>query len=88
MKYSWMRTFGIHSFNNSPVYPTAAWALVLLLYLACPVLTYLITGCLFLLTTFLQFPHPLALATTHLVSLSIFFFKGSTICEIIWYVFV
>ena len=53
-----MRTLGIYPLNNFLVYLTALLALVIMLYITSLVLISLMTGSLYLLTTFLQIPHP------------------------------
>ena len=53
-----MRTHKMYSLNSFPVYHTAVLPIVMMLYITSLVLIYLITGNLYLLTTFLQFPFP------------------------------
>ena len=53
-----MRSLRISSVNNFPVYNTAVLAIVVVLYITSLVLIYLITGSLYLLTTFFQLPLP------------------------------
>ena len=49
-----MRTLRIYPFNNFPGRRTAVLAVVTMLYVTSLVLTYPVTGSLYLLTTFLQ----------------------------------
>ena len=59
----------IYSFNNFLIYHIAVLATVIMLFITSPVLIYLITGSMYLLTTFLQLPPPLLpLVTTSLIS--------------------
>ena len=53
-----MRTLRIYSRNNFAMYHTAVLTVVIMLYTTSLVLTYLVTGSLYLLTTFLLFPLP------------------------------
>ena len=76
-------TFRVNSLNSFPIYPTAALAMVVTLCVTPLVLIYLVTGSLYLLTTFLQFPDPPPLVTTSLIYLSmrlffVFYFLDST----------
>ena len=54
-----MRTLRIYSLNSCHIEHTAMFILFITLYMTSLVLTYLITGILSLLTTFIQFPLPL-----------------------------
>lgn len=51
-----MRTVRIHSLSNFHTYHTAVLTIVIL-YHTSPVLIFLVTGTLYILTTFIQFPH-------------------------------
>ena len=53
-----MGTLRIYSLNNFPVYQTAVLTVANMLYIASPVLIYLIAGSLYLLLIFFQFPLP------------------------------
>lgn len=53
-----IRTFKVYSFSNFPASHTAVLSIAPVLYVTTPVLLYFMTGSLYLLTTFLQFPHP------------------------------
>ena len=65
-----LRTY--YSLNNFPMYHTTVLTMVIMLHITFPVLFYLITGSLYLLT-FLQFPlpSPLPLVTPSLISFSL-----------------
>ena len=67
-----MRTFHIYCLSNFQLYNTVVLTPVTMVYITFPELTYLITGSLYLLTTFSHFPHPNPppLATTNLFSVS------------------
>ena len=52
-----MRTFRIYSLKNFQICHTAVLSLVIMLRCISPVLVYLITGGLYLLTIFVQFSH-------------------------------
>ena len=54
-----MRTPRIYSLNNSPIYPIALLATVIMVDLTSPVTVYLITVSLYFLTIFFQFLLPL-----------------------------
>lgn len=53
-----MRTLRVYSLNNFQLYHTAVLTLLIMLYITSLVFIYLITGSLYLLTTFLQVPPP------------------------------
>ena len=53
-----MRTFRICSFSNFQIYHTVVLTIVIMMYIASPILIYLITVSLYLLTTFVPFAHP------------------------------
>ena len=53
-----MRTLRSYSLNNFPIYHTVVLLIVITLYITALVLVYLITGSIYLLTTFFQFPLP------------------------------
>ena len=80
--YSLMRTLHIYSLSNFQVYNTVALAIVTMLYITFPELTFLVTGSLYLSITCIHFPHPNPppLAATNLlfVSMSSFFLLDFT----------
>lgn len=49
-----MRNFRIYSFNNFQIYYTAVLTVVIMLFLTSPVIIFLITGRLYVLTTFIH----------------------------------
>ena len=49
-----MRNFRIYSFSNFQIYYTAVLTVVIMLFLTSPVIIYLITERLYLLTTFIH----------------------------------
>ena len=53
-----MRTVKAYSLNNFQMYHAAVLTIVIMLYITFPLLVYLIIGSLYLLTTFIQIPHP------------------------------
>ena len=50
-----MRTLRIYSLNQFQIYQTAVLTTIIMRYVTSPVLIYLITGGLYVLTTFIQF---------------------------------
>ena len=59
-----MRTFNVYSLNDFQIY-SIVLTIVTMLYITSPELIYLITGSLYLLTTFTRFLHPLPPATSN-----------------------
>ena len=69
-----MRTLRTYSFNKFQIYHTAGLTIVIMLYIISPGLIYLISGSLYLLTTFIQCFHSPSLVPTDLISLCLSFF--------------
>lgn len=60
-----MRILCIYSLYNFPTYHIAVLVIVTILHIPSLVLLYLITGSLYVLITFLQFPFPTSLASSN-----------------------